>query len=71
MEQTKIDRINALARAARERELSEDEKAEQQALRKEYIGDYKRSLKAHLDSIVVVDQHGTKTPLKPKDTTLS
>lgn len=68
MEQTKIDRINALARAARERDLSEEEKVEQQALRKEYIEDYKRSLRANLDSIVVVDQHGNKKPLKPNNT---
>jgi uncharacterized protein YnzC (UPF0291/DUF896 family) len=37
MEQKLIDRINELARAAKVRELTEEEKAEQQRLRAEYI----------------------------------
>lgn len=37
MEQSKIDRINELGRIAKERELTEEEKAERQQLREEYI----------------------------------
>ncbi len=45
MEKIKIDRINELARLAKERELTEDEKAEQKALREEYLADFRRSLR--------------------------
>ena len=37
MEKEKIDRINELGRIAKERELTEEEKAEQKALREEYL----------------------------------
>ena len=37
MEKSKIDRINELGRIAKQRELTEEEKAERQALREEYL----------------------------------
>ena len=37
MEKSKIDRINELARLAKERELTKDELDERAALRREYI----------------------------------
>ena len=43
MEQSKLDRINALARLAKERPLSEEELAERDRLRKEYIDDWRKS----------------------------
>lgn len=45
MEKNKIDRINELARLAKERELTDEEKAEQQALRAEYLAEFRRSLR--------------------------
>ena len=42
MEKNKIERINELARLSKTRELTEDEKAEQKALRAEYLA-YVRS----------------------------
>ena len=42
MDKAKIDRINELARISKTRELTEAEKAEQQALRQEYLA-YVRS----------------------------
>lgn len=42
MERAKIDRINELARLAKERELTEEEQTERAALRAEYIA-YVRS----------------------------
>ena len=45
MDKVKIDRINELARMAKERELSEEEKNEQAALRKEYIEEFRRTLR--------------------------
>lgn len=51
LEKSKIERINFLAKKAREGELSADEKNEQQELRKEYIESIKRNFRATLDSI--------------------
>ena len=45
MEKSNIDRINELARLSKERELTEEEKAEQQALRQEYLMEFRRSLR--------------------------
>ena len=45
MEKCKIDRINELARLAKERELTEVEKKEQQELRAEYLAEFRRSLR--------------------------
>lgn len=66
MEQTKIDRINELARKSKAIGLSATEKAEQQALRKEYIEAFRGNLKTTLDSIIVVDRDGNRQPLKKK-----
>ena len=45
MDKIKIDRINELARLAKERELTEEEKKEQMALRSEYLEEFRRSLR--------------------------
>lgn len=45
MEKEKIDRINELGRLSKERELSEDEKAEQKALREEYLKFFREMLR--------------------------
>ena len=42
MDKIKIDRINELGRLAKQRELTDDEKREQKALREEYLA-YVRS----------------------------
>lgn len=63
MEQQKIQRINALSRLSRERALTEDELAEQAALRREYIDAMKSSLKAELDNTYLVDEQGNKRKL--------
>ncbi|HBN10036.1 MAG TPA: DUF896 family protein [Cyanobacteria bacterium UBA8530] len=47
----KIERINELARKARESSLSEEEKAEQAILRREYVEAVKTNLKSSLDSL--------------------
>lgn len=64
MTQEKIDRINALARLAKERELTPEETAERAALRREYIDSIKATLTSQLDNTYVVDEKGNKTPLK-------
>ncbi|MBQ8078360.1 MAG: DUF896 domain-containing protein [Oscillospiraceae bacterium] len=61
MEQSKIDRINALARKAKTPEgLTEAERAEQKALRDEYRAAFRRSLTGQLDNTVIVEPDGTK-----------
>ena len=52
----KVARINELAR-----------KAEQAALRREYVDAVKASLAGHLDNTVVLNPDGTKKKLKQKD----
>ena len=46
MEQSKIDRINALAKKAKTEGLTEAETAERKALREEYIAAYRKNLRA-------------------------
>ena len=67
MEQTKIDRINFLAKKQRNEGLTDEEKAEQQVLRREYIDSYKRSLTMQLDNTFIVEPDGTKHKLNKKD----
>ena len=44
MEKAKIDRINELGRLSKIRELTEAERAEQKALREEYLKEVRASL---------------------------
>ena len=64
MEQRKIDRINFLAKKTRTPEgLTEEERQEQAALRREYIDSFKRSLCMQLDNTYIVDEKGNKRKL--------
>lgn len=45
MDKIKIDRINELGRLSKQRPLTEEEKAEQAALRKEYLEEFRRGLR--------------------------
>lgn len=53
MEKAKIDRINALAKKAREEGLTDDEIVERDALRKEYLAAVRANLRSTLDSIEI------------------
>jgi uncharacterized protein YnzC (UPF0291/DUF896 family) len=64
MEQSRIDRLNELARKAKVTDLSSNELAERDLLRKEYIASFKANLKATLDNVVVVDNQGNKKSLR-------
>lgn len=66
MEQSKIDRINALAKKAKADGLTPAEQAEQKALREEYIAGFRAGLKAQLDNTVVLNPDGTSYRLRPK-----
>ncbi len=66
MEQKKIDRINELAKKMKCVGLTEEEKAEQAVLRREYIDSFKRSLTGQLDNMYIVDEKGNKTKVERK-----
>ena len=66
MEQKKIDRINFLARKQKAEGLTEEEKAEQQVLRREYIDSYKRSLENQLNNTYILNPDGTKKKVQKK-----
>ncbi|MEG0371577.1 MAG: DUF896 domain-containing protein [Clostridium sp.] len=67
MENSKLDRINELARKAKETSLTEEEKTEQQKLRREYIDAFKNNLRATLESVVIVDEDGNKKKAGSKE----
>ena len=66
MEKEKIDRINELARLKKERALTDAERAEQDALRQEYIAEFRASFGAILDNTVIERPDGTKEKLPRK-----
>ena len=67
MDQSKINRINELARKAKAEGLSPEETAERDALRKEYVAAVRVSLTNHLDNTWIVDEKGNKRPLPRQD----
>lgn len=66
MTEEKIERINILARKAKAEGLTEEEKAEQQVLRREFIDDFKRNLRGQLDNISIKEDDGSITNLGEK-----
>ena len=66
MENSKLNRINELAALAKERELTEEEKAERDALRKEYIAEWRRGAEQVLENIYVIGPDGVKRKLEKK-----
>lgn len=64
----KVARINALAQKSRTPAgLTEAEKAEQAALRREYVDAVKQSLQGHLDHTTIVNPDGSRRKLKKRD----
>ncbi|MBO4214459.1 MAG: DUF896 domain-containing protein [Lachnospiraceae bacterium] len=61
-----IQRINELYHKSKAEGLTEEEKLEQQTLRKAYIDAIKGNLKANLDNIVIERPDGTREKLKKK-----
>lgn len=67
MEQSKIDRINELARKSKtDAGLTPEEKAEQVSLRQEYLAAIRANLTAQLDHTVIQYPDGTRKKLKKK-----
>lgn len=55
LEKEKIDRINELAKKAKSEGLTEEEKKEQEELRKQYIEKFRENFKGHLNRIKFVE----------------
>lgn len=62
----KIARINELYHKSQAEGLTEQEKEEQAALRKDYIASFRNNLKCQLDNIVIERPDGTRVSLKDK-----
>ena len=56
----KIARINALAHKAKAEGLTDEERAEQAQLRRDYIDAVKANLKSQLDTLYVLDEKSGK-----------
>ena len=69
MTEEKIKRINELARKQKAEGLTEEEKAEQFKLRREYIEAYKQSLISQLENTYIVEPDGTKRKVGRKNET--
>lgn len=66
MNEERINRINELARKAKSVGLTEEEKAEQAALRADYIKDFRASLRGTLNNISIQEADGSITNLGEK-----
>ena len=64
MENTKLNRINELAALAKQRELTAEELAERDELRKEYIAEWRRGAEQVLENTRIVTPDGKKTKLQ-------
>lgn len=66
MENSKLNRINELAALAKERALTAEEIAERDALRKEYIAEWRRGAEEVLENTYIVGPDGVKRKLEKK-----
>ncbi len=56
MKREKIDRINELAKKAKAEGLTDEETAERELLRREYLDAIRENFKKTLDSIEIIDK---------------
>lgn len=61
-----IARINFLSKKSKTEGLNEEEKKEQELLRKQYIEEFRQGVKNTLSNVYVVDEKGNKKKLKRK-----
>lgn len=66
MENSKLNRINELARLAKERELSQEELDERDMLRKEYIAEWRRGAEQVLENTYIITPDGKKRKLQKR-----
>lgn len=66
MKNSKLERINELAHLAKERELTAEELAERDVLRKEYIAEWREGAMQVLDNTYIQTPDGVKHKLQRK-----
>ena len=66
MENSKLQRINELARIKKERELTAEELAERDALRKEYIEEWRKGAIEVLENTYIQTPDGKKHKLQKR-----
>lgn len=66
MKQEQIDRINELYRKSKAEGLTEEEKKEQDMLRKQFIADVRKNVRSNLNNIDLVNEDGTVENLGEK-----
>ena len=66
MTNIKLERINELARLAKERELTPEEIAERQRLREEYLAEWRRGAEQVLENTYIQTPDGKKHKLQKK-----
>lgn len=66
MENSKLLRINELAKLAKERDLTPEELGERDELRREYIAEWRKGAEQVLDNTYVVTPDGKKHKLQKK-----
>lgn len=66
MKQEQIDRINELYRKSKAEGLTEEEKKEQDLLRKQFVADVRNNLTAQLNNIDMVNADGSLENLGEK-----
>ena len=64
MEKAKILRINQLYSLSKTRDLTDDEKSEQSALRNEYLAEIRAGFRSTLENTAILYPDGTKEKLK-------
>ena len=66
MDKAQIERINELARKKKSEGLTEEETAEQAALRAQYLKEFRENMEATLRAVRVEQADGTYKPLEKK-----
>lgn len=66
MENSKLNRISELAKLAKERALTPEELTERDALRKEYIAEWRRGAEQVLENTYIVTPDGKKQKLQKR-----
>ena len=61
-----IKRINELARKSRQQGLDDEEKKEQDALRKEYIRRFRQGMENTLSGVYIMDEKGNKRKVEKR-----
>ncbi len=66
MEKEKLDRINFLAKKSKTEGLNDEEKAEQAALRKEYLAEFRAQFTGMLENTVIQYPDGSRERMEER-----